>query len=291
MKYPTGKAFLATPSKRLAVIGLSGVGKTNMARRMPSSDWFIYSVDYRIWTHYLGDQLNDYLKALAMAQPILKELLKNDAITIEHRVQFDNLLATSAFMGMLGNPKLGGSTPTEFSVRMAKHAAAEIQAMLDIPIFTDRAEQLYSYSNVIIDAGGSACEVVDLDDHADPVLDVLAKNSTVVYIEATPDHKQYLLERAAISPKPIYYRPDFLKANIPKLLAKEHVRQVEELDPKVIGNYLYPLLLDHRATRYAAIADRIGYRVSMTDVLQAKSSQELLDLVADAIDTTKTAKI
>jgi len=100
MKYPTGQAFLDTPSKHLALIGLSGVGKSTVARLLPPDDWFTYSVDYRIWTHYLGDQLNDYLKSLTMSHPILGDLLRRDAITVEHRVGFDNLLATSAFMGM-----------------------------------------------------------------------------------------------------------------------------------------------------------------------------------------------
>ncbi len=290
MKYPTGQAFLQEPNKRLALVGLSGVGKSTAARLLPSDDWFTFSVDYRIWTHYLGDQLNDYLKSLAMAQPILEDLLRHDAITINHRVGFDNLLATSAFMGMLGNPEQDGSSIAEFSLRMADHARAEVQAMLDIPDFIRRAERLYGYSNLLVDASGSACEVIEPGNPNDPALNVLADNCVVVYIEATADHKQELIRRAAIYPKPIYYRSDFIEANLPSLLAENNVKHVEDLDPKIVGRYLYPRLLDHRTKRYAAIAGRIGYTVSMADVLGAKTGQDILELVGRTIDADGTPK-
>jgi len=284
MKYATGQAFLDAPSKRLAFIGLSGVGKSTAARLLPPDDWFTYSVDYRIWTHYLGDQLNDYLKSLTMSHPILGELLRRDAITVEHRVGFDNLLATSAFMGMLGDPNRGGSTTDEFGQRMADHARAEVQAMLDIPNFIRRAERLYGYSNLLVDATGSACEVIEPGNPDDPALKVLDDNCVVVYIAATAAHKEELIRRAAVYPKPIYYRSDFIDANLPGLLAEQQADYVEKLDPKVVSCYLYPKLLDHRTKRYAAIAASIGYTVSMTDILGAKNGQSILELVATAID-------
>ena len=84
-------------------------------------------------------------------------------------------------------------------------------------------------------------------------------------------------------------RPDFIKANLPGLLAAQNAKRVEDLDPKVVGRYLYPRLLDHRAKRYGAIAERIGYSVSMADVLGAKTGQSILELIAATIDQPKTA--
>ena len=286
MKYPTGQAFLSEPNKRLALVGLSGVGKSTAARLLPPDDWFTYSVDYRIWTHYLGDQLDDYLKSLAMTHPILRDLLRRDAITVQHRVGFDNLLATSAFMGMLGDPERGGSTTEEFRLRMADHAKAEVAAMLDIPKFHNRSERLYGYANLLVDATGSACEVIEPTDPNDPSLGVLDENCVVVYIEATAAHREELIRRATIYPKPIYYRPDFIAANLPGLLSENHAKTVEALDPTTVGRYLYPKLLSHRAQRYTAIANKIGYTVSMADVLGAKTGQDILELVAGTIDAS-----
>lgn len=290
MKYPTGQAFLSQPNQHLALVGLSGVGKSTAARLLPPDEWFTYSVDYRLWTHYLGDQLNDYLKTLAMSHPILGDLLRRDAITIEHRVGFDNLLATSAFMGMLGDPRQGGSTATEFARRMAEHAQAEIKAMLDIPQFAQRSERLYGYSKLLVDATGSACEVIEPNNPDDPALKVLEDNCVVIYIEATAAHQQELVRRATIYPKPIYYRPDFIKAQLPSLLAEHNAKSIEDLDPKTVGRYLYSKLLIHRSHRYSAIASRIGYTVSMLDILTAKTGQDILQLVASAIDASKPPK-
>jgi hypothetical protein len=260
----------------IAIVGLSGVGKTTLARQLPKDSWFHYSVDYRIWTHYLGDELNDYLKSLAMSHPVLAEMLKRDAITVEHRVGFDNLLATSLFMGMLGDPAKHGSSEEDFRARMQKHATAEIAAMRDIPAFMKRSEDLYGYPNFLIDASGSLCEVVDLEDDNDPVLKLLEDTCVMVYARATESHKRELLRRAAEDPKPIYYRPDFLDENIPALLEHFGAQKVTDISPSDVGSFLYPRLLDHRIQRYEAMAARQGYVLEMDDVFGIKSQDDLL---------------
>ncbi len=266
---------------RIAVMGLSGVGKTTLARCLPSSRWFHYSVDYRIWTHYLGDELNDYLKKLAMSHPLLRDMLQRDAITVEHRVHFDNLLATSLYMGMLGNPKKHGSTLPDFSERMASHAQAEIAAMLDIPKFIARAEDLYGYPHFLSDMTGSLCEVVEPDNPDDPVLDVLHKTVQLIYIRATKDHEKTLMERNIADPKPLYYRPDFIAAELPSLLAKYNATEVTDIDPSKVGAYLYPRLLAHRVERYEAIAQRQALVLTMEEAAAIRSESDLLRVLSE----------
>lgn len=264
---------------RIAVMGLSGVGKTTLARCLPDSRWFHYSVDYRIWTHYLGDELNDYLKKLAMSHPLLRDMLRRDAITVEHRVHFDNLLATSLYMGMLGDSERHGSTPADFSMRMARHAAAEKSATLDIPRFIARAEELYDYPHFIADLSGSLCEVVEPDDPEDALLRMLDETVTLIYIRATAEHEKVLIDRNIADPKPIYYRPDFVAAELPGLLEKFQVGDVTELSPRDVGAYLYPRLLAHRVERYEAIAARHALTLTMEQAAALRSEADLLKIL------------
>ena len=266
---------------RIAVMGLSGVGKTTLARCLPSSRWFHYSVDYRIWTHYLGDELNDYLKKLAMSHPLLRDMLQRDAITVEHRVHFDNLLATSLYMGMLGNPKKHGSTLPDFTQRMATHATAEVAAMLDMPKFIARAEDLYGYPHFLADLSGSLCEVVEPAAKDDAVLRMLDETVTLIYIRATKAHEKVLIERNIADPKPIYYRPDFIAAELPGLLAKYNASDVTEIDPKKVGAYLYPRLLAHRVERYEAIAQRQALVLTMEEAAVIRSESDLIKKIND----------
>ncbi|MCA9327039.1 ATPase [Candidatus Saccharibacteria bacterium] len=275
----TNKSARTQNGLHIAVMGLSGVGKTRLARQLPMDDWFHYSVDYRIWTHYLGDELNDYLKTLAMEHPLLREMLRRDAIGVEHRVHFDNLHATSLYMGMLGSADTHGSTLDEFSVRMAKHAEAERAAMLDIPKFIERAKALYDYPNFLADLSGSLCEIVEPDDVDDAVLRMLDDNVKLIYIRATKDHEQTLVERNVADPKPIYYRPDFIDAELPRLLQAFSASSVTNIDTKNVGSYLYPRLLAHRVERYEAIAAKHGITLTMEEAAAIQSQDDLLRYV------------
>jgi gluconate kinase len=283
MKYRSGKEFLDSPQKRILLMGLSGVGKTTVARMLPDNEWFHYSVDYRLWTHHLNDQLNDYLKTLAFKEPKLRELLMKDAISVEHRVHFDNLLATSVYMGMLGNPDLGGSSLEDFTDRMAEYAEGEVKSMLDIPRFITRAQKLYGYPHFLVDASGSLCEIVDIDDVADEVLRTIDESCLIIYIEATKEHETELIRRATLDPKPIYYRKDFVQSVLPGLLEAEKVEDVIELDPKKVGANIYPKLLEHRIPRYEKIAKKYGYTVSMTEVMKTRTSDEFMALIVKTI--------
>jgi hypothetical protein len=195
-------------------------------------------------------------------------------------VHFDNLLATSLYMGMLGNPKKHGSTLPDFSARMAKHAQAEIAAMLDMSKFIMRAKDLYDYPNFLADLSGSLCEVVEPNDQADPVLRMLEDNTVLIYIRATKEHEKVLIERNVADPKPIYYRPDFITSELPGLLAKYNATDVTEIDPAKVGAYLYPRLLAHRVERYEAIAKRQAITLTMEEAAALRSESDLLTRLA-----------
>ncbi len=155
---------------------MSGVGKTTLAYKLPSSKWFHYSGDYRIGTKYLGEPILDNIKRQAMQVGFLRELLRNDSIYIASNITVHNLQPVSTFLGKIGRPDLGGLPVAEFKRRQRLHREAEIGAMRDVAEFIDKAQEIYGYDHFINDAGGSSGRArrrADRADarreHADPV--------------------------------------------------------------------------------------------------------------------------
>jgi GTPase SAR1 family protein len=78
----TLEEFKNQKSRAITLLGMSGVGKTQLANKLPSSEWFHYSGDYRIGTKYLAEPIMDNIKVQAMQVGFLKELLRSDSIYI-----------------------------------------------------------------------------------------------------------------------------------------------------------------------------------------------------------------
>ena len=131
----TRSDFLAWPHKAITLLGMSGVGKTTLAYKLPSSKWFHYSGDYRIGTKYLAEPILDNIKRQAMQVDFLRELLRNDSIYIASNITVHNLQPVSTFLGKIGRPDLGGLPVAEFKRRQRLHRDAEIGAMRDVAEF------------------------------------------------------------------------------------------------------------------------------------------------------------
>ncbi|NNC63931.1 MAG: ATPase, partial [Gammaproteobacteria bacterium] len=82
----TGQQFLDWPNKAITLLGMSGVGKTTLAYKLPSSKWFHYSGDYRIGTKYLDEPILDNIKRQAMQVEFLRDLLRSDSIYIASNI-------------------------------------------------------------------------------------------------------------------------------------------------------------------------------------------------------------
>ena len=272
------KEFLDWPRKAITLLGMSGVGKTHLANRLPQSHWFHYSGDYRIGTKYLEEPILDNVKHQAMQVDFLRDLLRTDSIYIANNITVHNLEPVSTFLGKLGRRDRGGLSLEEFKRRQHLHALAEAAAMNDVKAFIRKARDIYGYDNFLNDAGGS---IVELEDQQS--LKTLADNTLILYLRADPDMEQELIRRAVTHPKPLYYRDDFLDDRIKVYLALEKLDTTDEIDPDHFVSWVFPELVRHRRPLYESMADAHGYTVDAREITNLESEEDFLSMVADAI--------
>ncbi len=274
----SAKEFLDWPSKRITLLAMSGAGKTTLANKLPKSKWFHYSGDYRIGTKYLEEPILDNIKREAMQVPFLRKLLLSDSIHISNKLTVDNLEPVSAFLGKLGNPKLGGISLQEFKRRQKLHHQAEIAAMKDVPEFIAKADDIYGYKHFINDAGGSVCELDDQD-----VLDTLAQHTLIIYIKIPSALEQTIIKRAKTDPKPLYYRDAFLEEKLAEYLALKKYNSDVEMPPDEFVTWAFPELFKSRLPRYQAIADGYGYTIDADEAASVRSEDDFMQLIAKSL--------
>jgi len=295
MFYDSGEAFRNEPHKTITLLGMSGVGKTMLANKLPTTEWFHYSADYRIGTKYLEEDILDNIKRKAMQVPFLRNLLLSDSIYICSNITVNNLDPISTFLGKIGRPDAsgteeGGLSYAEFRRRQDLHEQAEISSMHDVAGFRRKAVDMYGYPNFINDASGSICEIVDpASDTADPVLASLAEQSLLLYIRAGDDDYRRIEAAAMKSPKPLFYRDDFLRKaiadyRVERGLPEAPVERSQDMDPDDFVKWVFQRLWQHRIPRYQMIADRFGYVVEAAEVAEVRNAEDFDRLVARAID-------
>jgi hypothetical protein len=271
--------FRAWKHKSVTLLGMSGVGKTHLSTLLRSHFWFHYSGDYRIGTRYLDEPIMDLIKQQAMQVPFLRDLLRSDWIQIHNNIKVHDLGPVLSFVGKLGNPEHGGVPLEEFSRRQALYREAEIAAMHDVPEFIRKAHDIYGYNNFVNDVGGSLCELEE-----PPVIDLLVKHSLILYIRVTEKaEEEALISRAQSSPKPLYYRPEFLAEQLQEYLDLRGLGYAAQVDPDDFCRWVFPRLFHSRVPRYEAIAGPHGYTVTSHEVAAVRDERDFLDLLENAI--------
>ena len=271
--------FRAWKNKNITLLGMSGVGKTHLSTMLRNHMWFHYSGDYRIGTRYLDEDILDLVKQQAMETPFLRDLLRRDWIYIRNNIRINDLGPVLSYVGKLGNPELGGVPLDDFQQRQARYREAEISAMYDVPTFIDKAHRVYGYSKFINDVGGSLCEL-----DAPDVIELLAKHTLILYIQTTNEEEEdELIRRAQNSPKPLYYRPEFLMQELQVYLNEQNLQYAAEMDPDDFTRWVFPRLFHSRIPRYEAIAGPHGYTVTSQEVAQVRDENDFLALLQEAI--------
>ena len=275
----TRSEFLSWPHKAITLLGMSGVGKTTLAYKLPSSKWFHYSGDYRIGTKYLAEPILDNIKRQAMQVDFLRELLRSDSIYIASNVTFHNLQPVSTFLGKIGRTDLGGLPVAEFKRRQKLHRDAEISAMRDVAEFIGKAQEIYGYDHFINDAGGSLVELDDAETEK-----TLAEHSLVLYLKADDDMERELVRRAVSNPKPLYYNEKFLDRKLIEYVSEAELDGPDSIVPDEFVRWIFPALVAHRRPKYEAMAQRCGYTLNARLIDSVTNEKDFLELVASTLD-------
>ncbi len=273
------ESFRAWENRRVTLLGMSGVGKTYLSALLRSHNWFHYSGDYRIGTRYLDEPILDLIKQQAMQVAFLRDLLRRDWIYIRNNIKVHDLGPVLSFVGKLGDPERGGVPLADFERRQAQYREAEIAAMRDVPEFIRKAQDIYGYPHFVNDVGGSLCE---LDEPS--VIDLLVEHTLILYIQVTDQEEEdKLIARAQSDPKPLYYRPAFLREQLDAYLEEKGLAYAAEMDPDDFTRWVFPRLFRSRIPRYEAIARPHGYTVTSREVAQVRDEADFLDLLETAI--------
>ena len=278
----TAREFVDWPHKAVTLLGMSGVGKTTLANRLPKSNWFHYSGDYRIGTRYLDEPIVDNIKRQAMQVDFLRDLLRSDSIYIKSNITVDNLQPVSTFLGKIGAAGQGGLTVEEFRRRQRLHHDAEVGAMKDVPDFIEKSRDIYGYDHFVNDAGGSVCEIEDAS-----VVPTLADHTLILYLRADEEMESDLLERQRTDPKPLYYPQTFFDARLATYLEERELGSPAEVEPDAFVQWVFPSLVAHRRPLYEAISRRHGYTVEARAAEGVRDESDFVDLVADILDAAR----
>jgi len=272
------KDFLEAKNKRITLLGMSGVGKTHLAKLIgEEGDWFHFSGDYRIGAKHLKEEIIANIANKMSSNNWLKALLENKSISVNSQVTFDNLEPISAFLGKVGNPEEGGLPISEFIRRQSLFFEAEKKTMYEVQEFIAKS-QAKGFSHFINDAGGSLCELED-----PKLFKLLSANTLIIYIKTSKENEHALIKRAKENPKPMYYNPVFFQRSIKNYLTENNLEYAAEISPDSFVSWVFPKLIEDRLKKYSKIANKYGCTIQSDELHGCSSANDVIDLISSAL--------
>jgi len=183
---------------KLALIGMSGSGKTFWANKLAGCGYRLISCDDRI------------------EQKLAAEL---------SAAGYRGIGGVAAWMGWPGS--------ATYRDREQKYLQCEIEVIREILTELARAHE----EKIVVDTTGSVIYT------GKKLCQGLRQQTTVVYLEASPQEQATLIERYLRDPKPVLWREQF------------HPRK-EETPREAVGR-CYPQLIEYRRTLYDELAHRV----------------------------------
>jgi len=270
--------FKNEKNKRLTLLGMSGVGKTRLAKLIgEGGDWFHFSGDYRIGATHLKDAIIDNIALKMKKDPWLRPLLENNSISVNSQVTFDNLEPISTFLGKAGNPEEGGLPIDEFIRRQSLFLEAEIKAMYEVPRFINQSQEK-GYAHFINDAGGSLCELGD-----EKLYKLLSEKTLIVYIKTSKETERKLIDRAKRRPKPMYYNPNFFEKALQSYLKENNLSYAAQISPDAFVGWVFPKLVADRLKKYETLASKYGCTIKSDELRDCGSAKDVINLISNAL--------
>ena len=115
----------------------------------------------------------------------------------------------------------------------------------------------------------------------------LAQHTVIIYIQASKQDEERLIQRAEKAPKPLYYREEFLDEQLGIYMSEHNVAYVALINPDDFVRWIFPRLFHSRIPRYEAIAKQHGYTITTDELGQVKTEEDFVRLVSEAIARKK----
>ena len=255
---------LSSPAVNTLIVGMSGIGKSWLARQLVANGrWRRVSIDTEIQSRYLREEiLSSYHEEVA-ACPMISRLQALDAVTLDLDHHQETLAPLTAWLGMPGDPRFGGITIDEYQRRQDAHFAAERCALEDLLNTCDDGPPL------LVDTGGSFCEVVSIDE---PLFKDLQQKFRIVSLRESDALVSRLIDRFSAHPKPIYYPRDLL-ANYWQMYLQSGSIEEHEVMPNEFALFAYERLIALRREKYRAIADQSALCIDAANLLSLFDSE------------------
>ena len=244
--------------KRFALLGMSGLGKTFISRKLVNKDrWSHYSVDYEIG----------------------KLLFKNEHKHLLDGFEIGNLTNLSNFLGKPGSQSLGGISFSDYLKRQQLHRDAEIKATLNASLLVENSPEL---SHFMCDTSGSICELVNPLDENDKILSSLSKNFLIICLEAPDTMYQVLIDRFLAKPKPMYYEENFLNS-LWQRFRDDTSTICDEINPDDFMIYGFKALIERRKAIFDTISKNWGISLNFEQLREVKCAADLIEAIECAI--------
>lgn len=233
-KKPSPPGNLVLPP--LALIGMSGAGKTKAGAGLAKDCGFtLYAIDDAIAHKYLAPHLRGARKS------------KKKSSHATERKMNDNISATISLSDFIGKLGINGQSLTIYRRRQKLYGRSEVAAMREAPLIIKKMRK--SSAGFVMDCTGSIVEVMNRG-----LLNLLKKKFLVVYLHFDQKQQSILLKRQMQHPKPMYYQPKFLTAQIANYCQQHKLKNIAQADQLDFSRFIFKAAMARRLSLYQELA-------------------------------------